>query len=81
MHVGRGPECYYLYELNHAAVAPWQAAANWPFLLEDPGNPLSGTYIGRSVAASLDVFERVTRRYGKPNSASRQRRSTALIIA
>jgi len=58
---------YYLYELNHAAVAPWRAAANFGrFFWKNPGNPLSGTYIGRSVAASLDVFERVTRRYGKP---------------
>jgi poly(3-hydroxybutyrate) depolymerase len=58
---------YYLYELNHAAVAPWRAAANFGrFFWKSPGNPLAGTYIGRSVAASLDVFERVTRRYGKP---------------
>jgi poly(3-hydroxybutyrate) depolymerase len=58
---------YYLYELNHAAVAPWRAAANFGrFFWKNPGNPLSGTYIGRSVAASLDVFERMTRRYGKP---------------
>ena len=58
---------YYLYELNHAAVAPWRAAANFGrFFWKNPGNPLSGTYIARSMAASLDMFERVTRRYGKP---------------
>ena len=58
---------YYLYELNHAAVAPWRAAANFGrFFWKNPGNPLSGTYIARSMAASLDMFERATRRYGKP---------------
>jgi poly(3-hydroxybutyrate) depolymerase len=31
-----------------------------------PLNPLSHTFYGRSVAAACDVFERVTRRYGKP---------------
>ncbi len=35
-------------------------------LLENPGNPLSTTQIGRSWAASLELFERTTRRYGKP---------------
>ena len=66
---GGGPEMlYYLYELNHAAVAPWRAAANFGrFFWKNPGNPLSGTYMARSMAASLDMFERVTRRYGKPN--------------
>lgn len=58
---------YYLYELNHAAVAPWRAAADvGRFFWKNPGNPLSSTYLGRHVAASLDMFERVTRRYAKP---------------
>jgi poly(3-hydroxybutyrate) depolymerase len=66
---------YYLYELNHAAVAPWRAAANFGrFFWKNPGNPLSGTYIARSMAASLDVFERVTRRYGKPEFGITQTR-------
>jgi poly(3-hydroxybutyrate) depolymerase len=58
---------YYLYELNHAAVAPWRAAANaGRFFWKNPDNPLASTYLGRHVAASLDMFERVTRRYAKP---------------
>ncbi|MFO1088853.1 MAG: polyhydroxyalkanoate depolymerase [Hyphomicrobiales bacterium] len=58
---------YYLYELNHAAVAPWRAAADFGrFFWKNPGNPLATTYIGRHMAASLDMFERVTRRYAKP---------------
>ena len=31
-----------------------------------PLNPLSHTVLGRTMAAGLEVFERVTRRYGKP---------------
>jgi poly(3-hydroxybutyrate) depolymerase len=57
---------YQWYELNHAAVAPWRAAAGlgrafWQM----PSNPLAQTALGRSIAASLEVFERVTRRYEK----------------
>jgi len=58
---------YQLYEMNHAAVAPWRVAAGlsrafWRL----PLNPFAGTSIGRSMEASLEVFERATRRYGKP---------------
>lgn len=58
---------YYLYEMNHAAIAPWRAAADAANLFwKNPINPIAQTYMGRSVAATLDLFERVTRRYGKP---------------
>ncbi|HTN96156.1 MAG TPA: hypothetical protein VL101_04200, partial [Nordella sp.] len=58
---------YYLYEMNHAAIAPWRAAAEAAnFFWKNPVNPFAQTYMGRSMAASLDLFERVTRRYGKP---------------
>lgn len=59
---------YQLFELNHAAVAPLRAVAdaNRAFW-SNPGNPLASTYLGRSFAASLNLFERFTRRYGKPS--------------
>jgi poly(3-hydroxybutyrate) depolymerase len=58
---------YYLYEMNHAAMAPWRAAVDAARLFwKNPVNPIAQTYMGRSMAASLDLFERVTRRYGKP---------------
>jgi len=58
---------YQLYEMNHAAMAPFRAAAEMTRLAyRNPLNPLSYTAVGRSVAAGLEVFERVTRRYGKP---------------
>ena len=58
---------YYLYEMNHAAIAPWRAAADAAnFFWKNPINPIARTFMGRQVAASLDLFERATRRYGKP---------------
>src|SRR5215208_4309447 len=58
---------YTLYEATHAALGPARAfsdAARSYFL--NPGNPFSYTTWGKSVAAACEVFERVTRRYGKP---------------
>src|SRR5918999_3944194 len=53
--------------MNHAAIAPWRAAADAARLFwKNPVNPIAQTYMGRSMAASLDMFERATRRYGKP---------------
>ncbi|MBP1858779.1 polyhydroxyalkanoate depolymerase [Rhizobium herbae] len=58
---------YQLYELNHAMMAPWRAAADAMRLAyANPLNPISHTYMGRAAAAGLEVFERTTRRYGKP---------------
>ena len=58
---------YYLYEMNHAALAPWRAAADAGLnFWTSPVNPLAKTQWGRTAAASLEMFERVTRRYGKP---------------
>ncbi|MGA7267741.1 MAG: polyhydroxyalkanoate depolymerase [Aestuariivirga sp.] len=58
---------YYLYEMNHAALAPWRAAADAGLSFwKSPSNPLASTQMGRSMAASLEMFERGTRRYGKP---------------
>lgn len=58
---------YELYEMNHAAVAPLRAATEvglWA--LRHPFNPLASTIGARTAAAALEVFESVTRRYGKP---------------
>lgn len=58
---------YQLYEMNHAALQPARAFAEATRLLySSPLNPLSHTPWGRSVAASAELFERTTRRYGKP---------------
>ena len=58
---------YQLYELNHAAMAPWRAYADAMRLaFRNPVNPLAHTPYGRTMAAGLELFERTTRRYGKP---------------
>lgn len=59
---------YYLYEMNHAALAPMRFATGAGQLFwKNPANPFAQTFVGRQFAASLDLFERATRRYGKPD--------------
>ncbi len=59
---------YELYELNHAVLSPLRAAADATRIyFQNPLNPLTHTPFGRSMAAAAEVFERTTRRYGKPD--------------
>lgn len=58
---------YSAYELAYAAVAPARIAAGvgakfW----RSPLNPAAGSWMARSTAAALDVFENAMRRYPKP---------------
>lgn len=58
---------YKLYEMSHAALAPWRAMADATRLMYvNPLNPMSHTQIGKQIAAYAELFERTTRRYGKP---------------
>ena len=58
---------YQLYEMNHAFMAPFRMAADMMRqACDNPLNPFADTAFGRTMAASLEVFERTTRRYGKP---------------
>jgi poly(3-hydroxybutyrate) depolymerase len=58
---------YWLYEMGHAALDPSRAFADATRLFfRNPANPLAHTTYGKSVAASMELFERTTRRYGKP---------------
>jgi poly(3-hydroxybutyrate) depolymerase len=61
------PFSYELHEMAHLAMAPVRAvsdvARTW---LESPLNPVSYTAAGRNLAASAKVFERLTRRFDKP---------------
>src|SRR5258707_2967604 len=58
---------YHWHELQHAALGPFRAAVDATRLLyQNPLNPLSHTTLGKSIAASCELFERATRRYGKP---------------
>ncbi|MEL6299227.1 MAG: polyhydroxyalkanoate depolymerase [Pseudomonadota bacterium] len=58
---------YHAYELAHAMVTPMRVAARLTkYQLKSPFNPWSHTPFGKQIAAACDVFEGLTRRYGKP---------------
>src|SRR6202167_5614409 len=58
---------YWFYEMSHAALNPARAWADAARLFyKNPINPLSFTTFGKSMAAACELFERSTRRYGKP---------------
>ena len=58
---------YWLYEMGHAALDPSRAFADATRLFfKNPANPFAHTEYGKSVAAAAELFERVTRRYGRP---------------
>ena len=59
---------YQMYEMAHAALIPARALSDASALMfRNPLNPLTHTPFGRNVAASAQMFERLTRRYGKPS--------------
>ena len=58
---------YYAYEMAHAFMSPVQFGVQalrqtlgWPL------NPMSYTTVGKNMIAACEVFENITRRYGKP---------------
>src|SRR5688500_7839529 len=63
--LSNGP--YWLYEMGHAALNPARAFAGVTQLyFKNPLNPFAHTTYGKSVAAAMELFERSTRRYAKP---------------
>ncbi len=58
---------YWVYEMGHAALNPSRAFADAARLyFRSPFNPLSFTPFGKTMVAAFEMFERSTRRYGKP---------------
>jgi poly(3-hydroxybutyrate) depolymerase len=58
---------YWMYELGQSSLNPARAAFDATKLMfSNPFNPWSHTQVGKSIAAACEVFERTTRRYGKP---------------
>ena len=65
--VGMYPYSYQFHEWAYLTFAPYRAMSDAArFWARNPLNPLSGTQIGRNIVASSEMFERLTRRYGKP---------------
>jgi len=58
---------YSFYEFQHSTLAPVHFVADQGLrMMRHPSNPVGETKVGRSVAASFDMVEHLTRRYGKP---------------
>ncbi|MBK9584740.1 MAG: polyhydroxyalkanoate depolymerase [Alphaproteobacteria bacterium] len=58
---------YHLYEMQHALLTPVRLQAELTrTLFQNPLNPLSYTQFGRTVGASAEMIERVTKRFGRP---------------
>ena len=58
---------YYMYEMAHAAVTPARfAAKTTQAYFNHPLNPTRHTPIARAMQGAAELFERTTRRYGKP---------------
>jgi poly(3-hydroxybutyrate) depolymerase len=58
---------YHLYDLYHASLTPARAAAELVRTsLQNPFVPMSYTLMGRTMAASAELFERATRKFGRP---------------
>ncbi|HEY6824303.1 MAG TPA: polyhydroxyalkanoate depolymerase, partial [Steroidobacteraceae bacterium] len=58
---------YSLYEAQHLALEPWRYLAEWSRgWFGHPFSPFAHLPISRRVAASSDLFLRVTERYEKP---------------
>ena len=58
---------YWMYEMAHASLNPARAVTDaTKILFQNPLNPWSHTQFGKSIAAACELFERTTRRYGKP---------------
>ena len=58
---------YWMYEMAQASLNPARAVTDATrILFQNPLNPWSHTEFGKSIAAGCEVFERTTRRYGKP---------------
>jgi poly(3-hydroxybutyrate) depolymerase len=57
-----------MYEMAHLMLTPARAASDAARLFfKNPMNPLAHTWGGRNMAAGAELFERLTRRYGKPS--------------
>jgi poly(3-hydroxybutyrate) depolymerase len=58
---------YQMYEMALAALGPARAFSDASrFVFANPFNPLTNTPFGKNIAAGAELFERMTRRYGKP---------------
>src|SRR5271168_932567 len=61
------PMSYQMHELLYLTLAPARAASDATrFFLNSELNPWGNTLAARNIVASAELFERLTRRYAKP---------------
>ena len=59
---------YYMHEFARLSMTPARAMSEGlRLLLDNPMNPMSMTPMGRSMSSAVEIFEHLTRAYGKPN--------------
>lgn len=59
---------YHLYEMQQAMLTPARLGAELTRMAwQHPLNPMAYTQAGRTIAANAELFERITRRFGKPS--------------
>ncbi|WP_425329951.1 polyhydroxyalkanoate depolymerase [Terrirubrum flagellatum] len=66
--LGMNAGAYYWHEASHALAGPMRAMTEATrVMLREPSNPLSHSIWAKNLTAACDMFERLTRRYGKPS--------------
>lgn len=59
---------YYLHEMSRLSMAPARAMSDGlRMMLNHPMNPMINSPMARSIESAADIFEHLTRSYGKPN--------------
>lgn len=72
---------YYTYELVHALLHPIRLMTRaLKAQLETPINPFAFTPIAKNMAAACEVFEGMTRRYGKPEFGIKETKVQGLSV-
>jgi poly(3-hydroxybutyrate) depolymerase len=72
---------YYAYEMAHAFVTPFRFGMQaLRHTLEWPFNPVAKTPFGKNMIAACEVFENLTRRYGKPEFGIKSVQMSGLTV-
>ena len=72
---------YYTYELAHALMHPVRLMTRaMKAQLDTPLNPFSNTEFAKNVSAACEVFEGMTRRYGKPEFGIKETKVHGLTV-
>jgi poly(3-hydroxybutyrate) depolymerase len=73
---------YQMHELAHTLIAPLRLGAKgMKYQLDWPFNCFGKTSLGRNISAGLEVFENITRRYGKPEFGIEETKIFGLPVA